>query len=191
MKRIVTTLLAASMLIAPVSIVPAASAQGYGRADQDRDRDRNNNGRGERWDHNRHNGYMWQGRWYYGPPPAAYYGRPGFSVGYHQWRRGERLPRLLPRPVPPSGLSRLSVTAPAARLSLRARRSRRHSAGRDCNRYHRVGDFEQRLNRIDRDAAFSPSSFFKRRVAFFDSDKFSMTTRGAGPSGVAKAPILE
>jgi Ni/Co efflux regulator RcnB len=92
MKRIVTTLLAASMLIAPVSIVPAASAQGYGRGDQDRDRDRNNNGRGERWDHNRHNGYMWQGRWYYGPPSAAYYGRPGFSVGYHQWRRGERLP---------------------------------------------------------------------------------------------------
>jgi Ni/Co efflux regulator RcnB len=35
---------------------------------------------------------MYNGRWNYGPPPAAYYGRRGFSLGYHQWRRGERLP---------------------------------------------------------------------------------------------------
>lgn len=45
-----------------------------------------------RWDRGRHNGYYWNNRWYYGPPPAAYYGRPGYYPGYSAWRRGAYLP---------------------------------------------------------------------------------------------------
>ena len=32
------------------------------------------------------------GRWYYGPPPSADYGRPGFQMGFSAWRRGALLP---------------------------------------------------------------------------------------------------
>ncbi|GAM99728.1 hypothetical protein U91I_03383 [alpha proteobacterium U9-1i] len=44
--------------------------------------------RADRWDDRRHNGYMSNGRWYYG--------RPGADVRdaryeYRQWRRGDRL----------------------------------------------------------------------------------------------------
>ncbi len=61
-----------------------------------RDNDRNDrgrhNGRNARWDRERHNGYTYNGRWYHGPPPAAYEGRNGYEAGYRTWRRGERLP---------------------------------------------------------------------------------------------------
>ena len=77
-----------------------------GRADNDRGRnnndrgyDRNDDRRGDRGDHRRgrwnqqsHNGYTYNGRWYYGPPPSAYEGRNGYEAGYRNWRRGERLP---------------------------------------------------------------------------------------------------
>jgi Ni/Co efflux regulator RcnB len=46
-----------------------------------------------RWDAQRHDGYWYNQRWNYGPPPAAYYGRPGFSLGYRPWARGTVLPR--------------------------------------------------------------------------------------------------
>ncbi|ATQ42683.1 RcnB family protein [Caulobacter mirabilis] len=45
-----------------------------------------------RWDRGRHNGYYWNNRWYYGPPPSSYYGRPGYRPGYASWRRGAYLP---------------------------------------------------------------------------------------------------
>lgn len=45
-----------------------------------------------RWDARRHNGYSYNGRWFYGPPPSAYYGRSGYHPGYRAWRRGDRLP---------------------------------------------------------------------------------------------------
>ena len=48
--------------------------------------------REDRWDNARHNGYYYQNRWYYGPPPAAYYGNPYYRPGYAQWRRGSVLP---------------------------------------------------------------------------------------------------
>lgn len=44
------------------------------------------------WDRGRHNGYYYQERWYYGPPPQAYYGNPYYRPGYAQWRRGGVLP---------------------------------------------------------------------------------------------------
>ena len=41
----------------------------------------------DRWDEHRHNGYMAQRRWYYGPPPAHGYYQPG----YRAWSRGQYL----------------------------------------------------------------------------------------------------
>ena len=38
------------------------------------------------------NGYYYNNRWYYGPPPVAYYGSPGYRPGYTAWRRGSYLP---------------------------------------------------------------------------------------------------
>ena len=122
MKRIATMALAAATMIAPLATPISASAQDWrnrdydNRYDRDRDGDRDRDrdsrrwcdrdrdgdcdrrdrdrdrGRYERWDRGRHNGYSWQGRWYYGPPPGAYYGRSGYEPGYRYWRRGEVLP---------------------------------------------------------------------------------------------------
>lgn len=70
--------------------------QGYERQvgrDQDRDhqdrggRDRDQERRHPHWDAHRHNGYMAQGRWFYGPPPA--YG--SYQPGYRAWSRGQYL----------------------------------------------------------------------------------------------------
>mgnify|MGYP001157991549 CR=1 FL=1 len=58
----------------------------------DRRGDRNDRRNNNRWDNARHNGYTYNGRWYHGPPPAAYEGRNGYQAGYRNWRRGERLP---------------------------------------------------------------------------------------------------
>lgn len=58
----------------------------------DRRGDRNDNRRDSRWNNQRHNGYTYNGRWYYGAPPAAYEGRNGYQAGYRAWRRGDRLP---------------------------------------------------------------------------------------------------
>jgi len=62
------------------------------RCDRDRDGDCDRRDRriSERWDRGRHNGYTYQGRWYYGPPPQAYYGN--YEPGYRTWRRGDRIP---------------------------------------------------------------------------------------------------
>jgi Ni/Co efflux regulator RcnB len=63
---------------------------------QDYRNDRRDNyrpGPQSRWDNNRYNGYYYNGRWSYGAPPAAYYGRPGYQPGYTAWRRGGYLPQ--------------------------------------------------------------------------------------------------
>jgi Ni/Co efflux regulator RcnB len=64
------------------------------RGDRDNDRrgDRDNDRRGERWNQRAHNGYYVDGRWNYGPPPAWAQDRRDYRAGYHQWRRGDRLP---------------------------------------------------------------------------------------------------
>lgn len=109
MKRLILATVAVATMAAPMMTSTAYARDGdrgrdgwndrrdhdrYDRRDNRRgDRwDRRDNRRGDRWDRGRHNGYMYQGRWHYGPPPAAYYGRPGFYVDYRQWRRGDRLP---------------------------------------------------------------------------------------------------
>lgn len=119
MKRIATMALAAATFVAPLGTPMTASAQDWrhndgrydrdrdhdGRWDRDRDRDRDYNRRcdrdrdgdcdrrdrriSERWDRGRHNGYTYQGRWYYGPPPATY---SYYEPGYRSWRRGDRVP---------------------------------------------------------------------------------------------------
>ena len=61
------------------------------RGGWDRDHDRRDWG-DRRWDRDRHNGYYYQNRWYYGPPPQAYYGNPYYRPGYVSWRRGQVLP---------------------------------------------------------------------------------------------------
>ncbi|MBU2135854.1 MAG: RcnB family protein [Alphaproteobacteria bacterium] len=48
--------------------------------------------RAQSWDHRRYNGYYYQNRWAYGPPPAVYYGHPQYRPGYVAWRRGAVLP---------------------------------------------------------------------------------------------------
>lgn len=64
----------------------------WDRNDDRGDRRGDRSDRRHRWDNQRHNGYTYNGRWNYGPPPAAYEGRNGYEAGYRSWRRGERLP---------------------------------------------------------------------------------------------------
>lgn len=119
MKRLAIAALAAATFAAPLGIAPAALADPPGRdRDYDRDRDRGDRDRrdrdgrdrdgrwdrddrrgdrgdrrdGRRWDRRAHNGYEYRGRWYYGPPPAAYYQDRSYRSDYRAWRRGDRLP---------------------------------------------------------------------------------------------------
>lgn len=115
MKRILTAALAAATFAAPLALPAPAAAQHWRGNDHDgrdrdgdgrdrdwgRDRDhrdyrRDNDRRDrrdyrrDRWDHSRYNGYTYRGRWYYGPPPAAYERYADYS--WRSWRRGDRLP---------------------------------------------------------------------------------------------------
>jgi len=97
MKRIATIGAAALMLAGPLASTAAAHERGDRRGDWREDRrdwrdDRRDDRRDSRWDRGRHNGYYTNGRWNYGPPPAWAYQRNDYRPGYHQWRRGERLP---------------------------------------------------------------------------------------------------
>jgi Ni/Co efflux regulator RcnB len=106
MKRLLLSAATALTLVGPLS-APAAYADPYDRREvredrreirsdkrelrQDR-REWRDDRRDARWDRARHNGYWYNNHWYYGAPPARYYGRPGFVLGYHPWARGDRLP---------------------------------------------------------------------------------------------------
>jgi Ni/Co efflux regulator RcnB len=117
MKRLILATVAAAALAGPMMLgATDAAAQdrhhdrgGYGGERHDRDGDRDRDGRwdgrggdhrwdrrwdrgGDRWDSGRHNGYYYNNRWSYGPPPHDYYGRPGYRPGYSSWRRGSYLP---------------------------------------------------------------------------------------------------
>lgn len=122
MKRLLLTIAAVASVAGPMALTATdASAQDRGRWehrdrdwdrgrdwDRDRDWDRGrdwnrdrgwghgrdhwDNGRHYGWDRGRHNGYYYNNRWYYGPPPVAYYDRPGYRPGYVAWRRGGYLP---------------------------------------------------------------------------------------------------
>jgi Ni/Co efflux regulator RcnB len=110
MKRLATVAIAAATLIAPLGIPTVAAAdpprrdrhydRGHDHDDRWEDRrdrreyrrDRRERREYRRWQRSRHNGYSYRGRWYYGPPPVAYYYDPYYSPGYRAWRRGDRLP---------------------------------------------------------------------------------------------------
>jgi Ni/Co efflux regulator RcnB len=111
MKRTLMAVLAAATFATPLAIPANAAAQPMQYRDRDRDRDRDGDryrdrdrddrrwrddrrrhdrGRHRGWDRSRYNGYSYRGRWYYGPPPAAY--RDYADYGWRTWRRGDRLP---------------------------------------------------------------------------------------------------
>ncbi len=119
MKRFVMAALAAATFAGPLVVSTEAAAQHrdrYDRRDRDYDnrddrrderrayRDGRRDGRWDRddrrdnrrdhrraqWNDRQYNGYNYRGRWYYGPPPAAY--RDYADYGYRNWRRGDRLP---------------------------------------------------------------------------------------------------
>jgi Ni/Co efflux regulator RcnB len=48
--------------------------------------------REDRWDRRRHNGYWYNGRFYWGAPRAEYYRHHSYRPGYRAWRRGDRIP---------------------------------------------------------------------------------------------------
>lgn len=109
MKRIALALAAVAAIGSVSAIATEASAQGRHNDRHDNGRwDRHDNGRhngwdnrrgndnrryNNNWDRGRHNGYYLNQRFYYGPPPAAYYGRPDFRPGYQRWARGQYLPQ--------------------------------------------------------------------------------------------------
>ena len=117
MKRFALVALAATF-VAPLALPTEAAAQHRDRGERHRDRDDRRDDRRDyrddrrddrrdyrddrrddrrdrrdarRWDDRRYNGYSYNGRWYYGPPPAAH--RDYADYNYRGWRRGERLPR--------------------------------------------------------------------------------------------------
>jgi Ni/Co efflux regulator RcnB len=106
MKRFTTALLAAALampVITPVNAVAHERGRDrhWDRHDDDDWRDdRRHYRRGYRegrrdsrhWRRHEHNGYWYRERWYYGPPPVAYYDDPYYRPGWRAWRRGDRLP---------------------------------------------------------------------------------------------------
>lgn len=107
MKRLALMAVAAVTALAPIAAAPAMADPPGWRQDDRRDlrddrrdlrddrrdyRQDRRDFRQDRWEGARHNGYSYRGRWYYGPPPANYYGRADFAPGYRAWRRGDRLP---------------------------------------------------------------------------------------------------
>jgi Ni/Co efflux regulator RcnB len=99
MKPMLTALAALTMASSMAGAVQAKDHGNHGRGhDNGRHNGWNKGGHGgDRWDAQRHNGYYYQERWYYGPPPVAYYGRPDFRLGYTPWSRGGYLPPVYRR----------------------------------------------------------------------------------------------
>ena len=121
MRRFILAAAAMAAVAGPLAITTDAAAQGRNdryewrddrrddrrdyRADRREDRRdyrnerrddrrdyRENRRDDRRWDNRRNNGYYVGNRWYYGPPPVAYYDRYDYRPGYQAWRRGQYLP---------------------------------------------------------------------------------------------------
>lgn len=101
MKRFASAALAAATFIAPLGVASTASADNGRHNGWYRDRDHDDrdeqraywqgyrDARNNQWDNRRYNGYWYNSRFYYGPPPS-YHTRVVY--GYQAWRRGDRLP---------------------------------------------------------------------------------------------------
>jgi Ni/Co efflux regulator RcnB len=72
MKRAAFAIVAALALAAPLASTAFADPPG--------------------WDDHQHNGYTYKGQWHYGPPPSGWEKKSGYSVGYHAWKKGDKLP---------------------------------------------------------------------------------------------------
>lgn len=114
MKRLILTMATAALVAGPMlaTATEASAQQRWDRRDDRRDDrwdrrddrrddrrwdrrdDRRDDRRGDNrgWDGRRYNGYYYNGRWAYGPPPQSYYGNPYYRPGYAAWRRGAYLP---------------------------------------------------------------------------------------------------
>ncbi|MBL8545348.1 MAG: RcnB family protein [Hyphomonadaceae bacterium] len=104
-KHFKTAALAALIMVGPLSMAGAASAQTRRDVQEQRQdvRDARRDLREERqdlrqarqaqrWNQRQHNGYYANGRFYYGQPSAAIQSRRDYRPAYQQWRRGDRLP---------------------------------------------------------------------------------------------------
>jgi Ni/Co efflux regulator RcnB len=92
MKRILLVTAASLALSLPVAGSGAYAQPNYGHDDHRNDNDHRNNNDHGAWDPGQHNGYTYNGRWHYGRPPATVVVHRGYAPGWHQWRRGDRLP---------------------------------------------------------------------------------------------------
>lgn len=101
-KPLKTLALSALVMVGPLSMAGAASAQTRRDVREQRQdvRDARQNLReqrqdlrqAQRWNQRQHNGYYSGGRFYYGQPSAAIQRRGDYRPAYQQWRRGDRLP---------------------------------------------------------------------------------------------------
>ena len=107
MKRFTTAALAALAMAVPLS-AGAASAQTHRdvrearqevrqerrdvrEARQDLREARRDVRQAQRWNARQHNGYTYNGRWYYGEPTRQIINSNRYEPGYRNWRRGDRL----------------------------------------------------------------------------------------------------
>lgn len=107
MKKLILAVATAATVVTPLAVSTPAAAHERDRYDRDdrrgdrRDdrRDWRDDRRGDRrehrrqaWDHRNYNGYYYNNRFYWGPPPQAYYSHPSYRPYYRAWSRGDRLP---------------------------------------------------------------------------------------------------
>lgn len=107
MKRITTAALAALAMAVPLS-AGAANAQSnrdLRETRQELRQERRDVGeerrvvrearrdlrQAQRWNARQHNGYTYNGRWYYGQPTRQIMNSNRYEPGYRSWRRGDRL----------------------------------------------------------------------------------------------------
>jgi len=101
-KPLKTLALSALVMVGPLSMAGAASAQtrrdvreqrqDVRDAGRDLREERQELRQAQRWNQRQHNGYYSNGRFYYGQPSAQIQSRRDYRPAYQQWRRGDRLP---------------------------------------------------------------------------------------------------
>lgn len=150
MKRITAAALAALAMAVPLS-AGAANAQSnrnlretrqelrqerrdVGEERRDVREPRRDLRQAQRWNARQHNGYTYNGRWYYGQPTRQIMNSNRYEPGYRSWRRGDRLRAYERSHYRPRRLSPRAPARTAARIPIRPQRSRRDVAGWHCNR---------------------------------------------------------
>jgi len=116
MKLAFRSAIAALMLVGPIAAAPALAAperqgqqqspqvgerapaaqtadarRGDGRAAREQRQSWRDDRPDARWDEAQHNGYYQNNTWRAGPPPASRAGKPGVTLGYQPWSKGQRL----------------------------------------------------------------------------------------------------